>query len=147
MDVIQHLLPSNQVPVPPMAGRNQVMWFPEREISVESFVVGALEATFHQMVNELPGKHKETLSTVVHFISIFYGGYVGQPHCRRPVEIPGDWRLHGGRLPLYLRKVIRGERRRLPGGAMPRSESIPFVQRLYPGNGTSANSEISCSSA
>ena len=50
MEVIHHLLPPSNVPESPSVGRNQVMWFPEREISIESFVVGALESTFHQMV-------------------------------------------------------------------------------------------------
>ena len=52
MEVFHHLLPSDEAADPPLvSGRQQVLWFPEREISVESFVVGALEATFHQMVS------------------------------------------------------------------------------------------------
>ena len=51
MEVVHHLLPATNIPESPPVGRNQAMWFPEREISVESFVVGALEATFHQMVS------------------------------------------------------------------------------------------------
>ena len=51
MEVIHHLLPTSSIPESPTVGRNQAMWFPiERDISVESFVVGALEASFHQMV-------------------------------------------------------------------------------------------------
>lgn len=50
MDVIHHLLPPSETNESVLNGRNQVLWFPEREISVESFVVGALEATFHEMV-------------------------------------------------------------------------------------------------
>jgi hypothetical protein len=48
MDVIHHLLPTADEST--QNGRNQVLWFPEREISVESFIVGALESTFHEMV-------------------------------------------------------------------------------------------------
>ena len=48
MDVIDHLLPLSEAPTSPH--RNQMLWFPEKEISVESFIVGALESTFHQMV-------------------------------------------------------------------------------------------------
>lgn len=50
MEVVHHLLPTSNIPESPTVGRNQAMWFPERDISIESFVVGALEATFHQMV-------------------------------------------------------------------------------------------------
>ena len=50
MDVIHHLLPAAETNENVQNGRNQVLWFPEREISVESFVVGALEAAFHEMV-------------------------------------------------------------------------------------------------
>lgn len=50
MDVIHHLLPPTDTGECAQNGRNQVLWFPEREISVESFIVGALEATFHEMV-------------------------------------------------------------------------------------------------
>lgn len=52
LDVLHHLMPSLEPPSP-VAGRNQAFWFPEREISVESFVVGALEAAFHEMVSLL----------------------------------------------------------------------------------------------
>ncbi len=51
MDVINHLLPAVESASPSPANRNQIFWFPEKEISVESFVVGALEASFHQMVS------------------------------------------------------------------------------------------------
>ena len=55
MDVIQHLLPQSS-PVPETTGhpngRSQLFWFPEKEISMESFVVGALESTFYDMVSE-----------------------------------------------------------------------------------------------
>lgn len=51
MDVIHHLLPPTDTGECAQNGRNQVLWFPEREISVESFIVGALEATFHEMDN------------------------------------------------------------------------------------------------
>ena len=50
MDVIHHLLPTVDTNESSQNGRNQVLWFPEREISVESFIVGALESTFHEMV-------------------------------------------------------------------------------------------------
>lgn len=53
MDVICHLLPPSETNESILNGRNQVMWFPEKEISMESFVVGALEATFHEMVTQL----------------------------------------------------------------------------------------------
>lgn len=55
MDVIQHLLPHSS-PIPETTGqtngRSQLFWFPEKEISMESFVVGALESTFYEMVSE-----------------------------------------------------------------------------------------------
>jgi len=51
MDVIDHLLPPVESPNPSPPHRNQMLYFPEREISVESFVVGALESTFHIMDN------------------------------------------------------------------------------------------------
>ena len=51
MDVIHHLLPHCKQSVDPqLVGRNRILWFPEKEISMESFVVGALESTFHEMV-------------------------------------------------------------------------------------------------
>jgi hypothetical protein len=50
MEVIHHLLPTPEINESTHNGRNQVLWFPEREIGVESFIVGALEATFHEMV-------------------------------------------------------------------------------------------------
>lgn len=53
MDVIHHLLPSAENLETTHNGRNQVLWFPEREISVESFVVGALESAFYEMVKFL----------------------------------------------------------------------------------------------
>ena len=54
MDVINHLLPPlDPAPSSPSSSqqRNQIFWFPEREISVESFIVGALESSFHDMVS------------------------------------------------------------------------------------------------
>lgn len=63
MDVIQHLLPqSSSVPETssPTNGRSQLLWFPEKEISMESFVVGALESTFYDMVSVFYGRRSSS---------------------------------------------------------------------------------------
>lgn len=52
MEVIDHLLPPTEPTISPPQSRNQMMFFPEREISVENFVVGALESAFHTMVKK-----------------------------------------------------------------------------------------------
>jgi len=51
MEVIDHLLPPSETATPPPQNRNQMLYFPEKEISVENFVVGALESAFHTMDN------------------------------------------------------------------------------------------------
>lgn len=52
MEVIDHLLPPTEPAAPPPQNRNQMLFFPEKEISVENFVVGALESAFHIMVKQ-----------------------------------------------------------------------------------------------
>ncbi len=49
MAVLHHLAPDGTAAAPKGAGTSQAMWFPSRDVSVDSLVIGALEAAFWEM--------------------------------------------------------------------------------------------------